>query len=63
MAKEPMAMAKLHKIREEHYEKTKEKSLKEVLEETSKEAKVVMERHGLNLRYATGRLTGVKAER
>ena len=62
MAKEPMAMAKLHKIREEHYEETKEMSLKEVLEEASEEAKVVMERHGLNLRYATGRLTGVKAD-
>jgi len=57
MAKEPMAMAKLHKIREEHYEETKEKSLKEVLEEAREEAKVVIERHGLNLRYATNRLS------
>ena len=47
-------MAELHRIREEHYEETKEKSLKEVLEEVSKEAKLAMEKHGLNLRYATG---------
>ena len=62
MAKEPMAMAKLHKIREEHYEETKEKSLKKVLEEASEEAKVVRERHGLNLRYATSRPSRVKAD-
>ena len=60
MAKESMAMAKLHKIREEHYEETKEKSLKEVLEEASEEAKLVMERHGLNLRYAASRLSGTR---
>ena len=59
MAKEPMAMAKLHKIREEHYEETKEKSLKEVLEEASEEAKLVMEKYGLNLQYVTTRLSGV----
>ena len=60
MAKEPMAMTRLHKIREDHYEETKDKSLKDVLKQASEEAEVVMERHGLNLRYATNRLSVVR---
>jgi hypothetical protein len=52
MLKEPKTMAELHKIREAHYETTRNKTLNFVMRETAKEAKAVMKKYNLKLRYA-----------
>lgn len=49
MPKEPKTMAELHKIREEHYELTKNKTLNFVVREMERESKEIVREHKLKI--------------
>ncbi|MEO0166886.1 MAG: hypothetical protein ABIL39_12190 [candidate division WOR-3 bacterium] len=50
MIREPKTMAELHKIREEHYESTKDKKLKAVIDEIAQESKAIIKKYKLKVR-------------
>uniref|UniRef100_A0A7C4XM69 Uncharacterized protein n=1 Tax=candidate division WOR-3 bacterium TaxID=2052148 RepID=A0A7C4XM69_UNCW3 len=49
MIREPKTMAELHKIREEHYELTKNKKLTRVIEEIAQETEAILKRYNLKV--------------
>jgi hypothetical protein len=49
MPKEPKTMAELHKIREEHFELTKNKKLSFVVREMERESKEIVQKHKLKI--------------
>ena len=50
MTNEPKAMQEIHEIRRRIYEKTKNMSMEERMELTRREAREIMEKHGLELK-------------
>ena len=51
MIKEPKTMAELHKLREEHYESTKNRKLNHVVEEITRQSKEIIEKCNLKVKH------------